>query len=225
MKPIITSQLRYWFSPVSLWLAYWWTLPTTMSLVRWMYQIQISAEQMALIVNTIKAHMGGCRFLVFGLGNDSQVWQYMNRRGVTVFLEDSPEWFATVTAKHPNLTAYLVNYGTQLTEWQTRLNEPALLQMPFPPQVEQSEWDVILVDAPAGRAPQYPGRMKSIFASARLITRGSFDWVTDRHTGGSIFVHDCERQVEAAYCDRWLGPTHMLAEVRATEGWLRHYRL
>jgi glucuronoxylan 4-O-methyltransferase len=175
-----------------------------------MYQIQISAEQMTLIRKTVKAHLG-CKLLVFGLGNDSVFWQSINQDGVTVFLEDDARWFYTVMGRHPYLSAFLVSYGTQLTQWKTLLEDPRSLQMTFPRTVEQSEWDVILVDAPAGRGEQFPGRMKSIFAAARLVSRG-----TDQ--GGDVFVHDCEREVEREYCNHYLKSEHLQVELAYT--WL-----
>jgi hypothetical protein len=33
------------------------------------------------------------RLLVFGLGHDSPLWHALNPSGVTVFLEEDPEWY------------------------------------------------------------------------------------------------------------------------------------
>ena len=84
--------------------------------------------------------------------------------------------------------------------------------MDLAPEIRKTEWDVILIDGPAGYEDNTPGRMKSIYESSRLIKQG-----------GSIFVHDQEREVEKAYGDRYLQKDNVVAEVkgRAT---LRHYR-
>ena len=55
-----------------------------------------------------------------------------------------------------------------------------------------------------------PGRMKSIYQSSRLIS-----------DSGDVFVHDCDRPVEIAYCDRFLKEENLRAEVQK----LRHYHM
>ena len=37
-----------------------------------------------------------CNLLVFGLGEDSYLWKKINNGGVTIFLEDSKEWIASI---------------------------------------------------------------------------------------------------------------------------------
>lgn len=221
VRQCIANQLRAWCSVPSLWFASFWPSRLSLSLVRWMCQIQISAEQLALIVKTVKA-TPHCRFLVFGLGHDSVLWHRINRHGLTIFLEDDAQWIRHVLTAYPYLHAFQVGYETTLSDWTYLIDTPERLQMTLPAAVRQREWDVILVDAPAGRGDQFPGRMKSIFAAAALVTRGGAD---GGFPGGDIFVHDCERPVERAYCDRWLTPQHFVRELVYTEGWLRQYRL
>ena len=86
-----------------------------------------------------------------------------------------------------------VNYNTRITDWKTLLEYPSLLDMTLPGYVEEEEWDVIFVDAPGGWNDQTPGRMKSIYLSSRLV-KNSYD----------IFVHDCNREVEDIYCNKYL---------------------
>ena len=76
--------------------------------------------------------------------------------------------------------------------------------MDLAPEIRKTEWDVILIDGPAGyEGNTTPGRMKSIYESSRLIRQG-----------GSVFVHDQEREVERAYSDRYLLKTNVVAEVK-----------
>jgi glucuronoxylan 4-O-methyltransferase len=82
--------------------------------------------------------------------------------------------------------------------------------MKLPNTIEALGWDVILVDAPAGYTDSKPGRMKSIFLAKRLAA-----------SPGDVFVHDCEREVERVYCDRFLGREHLTSEVNL----LRHYQI
>jgi len=51
--------------------------------------------------------------------------------------------------------------------------------------------------------------MKSIRFASRVIA-----------VNGDVFVHDCDREVERAFCDRLLEPRNLVEEI----GRLRHYR-
>ena len=64
-------------------------------------------------------------------------------------------------------------------------------------------WDVIVVDGPSGYSAFSSGRMKSIYAASQLVA-----------PGGRVFVHDCERPVEAAFASRYLGDGRMFVEAR-----------
>lgn len=146
--------------------------------------------------------------LVFGLGNDSAYWRRVNRGGRTVFIEDHPLWLERVPGKDPLIEAYLVEYGTERHQWREMLNDPASLPMYLPSEVLEDEWDVVLVDAPNGMRDSSPGRMKSIFIASVL-----------RADDSDVFVHDCNRPVEMAYSERYLGNRAFRCQV----GRLRHY--
>lgn len=169
--------------------------------------------QLKVICATIKRKTP-CKLLVFGLGNDSSLWSSLNRNGITVFLEDNIEWFQKIIKKSKNIKAFLVSYDTQRKDWQTMLENKSLLEMTLPDDVEKEAWDVILVDAPAGWNNESPGRMKSIFLSSKLI-----------QNSGDIFVHDCNREVEKIYCDKFLQKENLRLEIKAPIGFLRHYRI
>ena len=47
-----------------------------------------------------------------------------------------------------------------------------------------------------------PGRMSSIYMASKMIEKG-----------GYVFVHDCEREVERAYVDRFLKEENLISEV------------
>ena len=172
--------------------------------------IQMHANEIFFVARALRPP---ANFLIFGMGNDSQLWFRLNQRGRTVFVEDQEEWFCKVRGENPLLEAYLVKYGTMLSEAMRLIDSPGRLAMDLPPDIRKTKWDVILIDGPAGYADNTtPGRMKSIYESSRLIKQG-----------GSIFVHDQEREVEKAYGDRYLLKANVVAEVkgRAT---LCHYR-
>jgi glucuronoxylan 4-O-methyltransferase len=171
--------------------------------------IQMHANEIFFIVRAIRPPVN---FLVFGMGNDSAFWFKLNQRGRTVFVEDQEEWFRNVHGENPFLEAYLVTYGTTLSQAMQLIDSPGRLAMDLPPNIRKTAWDLILIDGPAGYEDNTPGRMKSIYEASRLIKQG-----------GSIFVHDQEREVERAYGDRYLLKANVVGEVkgRAT---LRHYR-
>lgn len=148
--------------------------------------------------------------MIFGLGNDSSFWAEINRKGKTVFIEDSKTWLEKVQKKHPHLCAFMVDYCTRLNQWKELLESTEVFDLALPKEVDHPQWDVILVDAPTGFDDSCPGRMKSIAAASRLAKNF-----------GDVFVHDCERLVEAAYCDRYLKNANKISEI----GTLRHYRL
>jgi glucuronoxylan 4-O-methyltransferase len=151
-----------------------------------------------------------CRMLVFGAGNDSVFWAALNVGGETVILEDTAEWVRRVAAIAPTLTLRSVSYTSRRAEWRRMLGTYADRAMALPGDVRARAWDVILVDGPRGSDDQSPGRMQSITAASALIAEG-----------GSVLVHDCNRPVERAYCDYYLGGAELVFR-----SWrLRHYQL
>ncbi|MBK8163197.1 MAG: hypothetical protein IPK65_08630 [Gammaproteobacteria bacterium] len=178
-------------------------------LCRWLNEIQLFAEELTEICDVV-VRMRPIRMLVFGVGNDSTFWRQLNERGSTVFLEDNAQWMSTVLARDPLADVRLVSYHTQIEESQRLMERPELLQLDLPQDVRGLRWDVVIVDAPAGWQSGQPGRMKSIFEASRLVCNG-----------GHVFVHDCDREVEKAYCDRYLRPDRLTREVQR----MRHYVL
>lgn len=213
MKVILKKIIKSILARLSVTLSRTWPSHFNISLMKRLNEIQLSTMQLKVICATIKRKTP-CRLLVFGLGNDSSFWASLNRNGTTVFLEDNEEWFEKITEKLKNIKAFLVSYNTQRKDWMTMLENESLLEMTLPDDVGNEAWDIILVDAPAGWNDENPGRMKSIFLSSRLI-----------RNSGDIFVHDCDREVEEIYCDKFLQKENLKTEIKATIGFLRHYRI
>lgn len=184
-------------------------LPWLIRAMRKLNEIQLSEPELKAIIDSVK-EKAPCKFLIFGLGNDSTFWARINRGGHTVFVEDDQHWFQKALESKNDLNVHLVDYLTERTEWREFLETPDLLDMTLPKEIESEKWDVILVDAPAGWNDSTPGRMKSIFLSSRLA-----------HVSSDVFVHDCDRQIEMKYCDHFLKQENLSAEV----GLLRHYHI
>lgn len=166
--------------------------------------VQLQINEMLLIARTIR-QFSKCRFLVFGVGNDSPFWWEINKMGRTVFLEDDVQWFNQIMKKYPQLEAYLVRYPCQITEWKEVLARPDRLTFNLPESVKKEKWDVILVDAPSGfkMIVGEAGRMSSIYMSSRLVAGEGF-----------IFVHDAEREVERAYCSKYLKNDNLVRQIK-----------
>jgi hypothetical protein len=172
---------------------------------------QCTAEEYSYLTHLI-ASREGVNLLVFGVGNDSGLWLLANQEGRTLFLEDSVAWLNQVRSKLQNIEILPVRYDTRRSEWRELLaGDPAALAMALPEKVTAFPWDVIFVDAPRGFSDDCPGRMKSIYTAALLA---------GRREGVDVIVHDCDRAVERAYCDRFLAEHRLIKEFERT----RHYR-
>lgn len=122
--------------------------------------------------------------LIFGTAIDALFWQSVARR--VVIVEDRPAQ-SSVEGVERFHAAYWGCLGISLG-----VPDEILKQI----EPLGADWDVILVDGPAGHSPGDPGREESIYAAAAL-----------RNTVGSaVLVHDYERPWERSCCDRFLGP-------------------
>jgi len=164
---------------------------------------QLSEAEYRLIAETI-IDKTPCNILVFGVGRDSRLWIDINRQGLTVFLEDNPIWLDRISLELPEINAYLVTYNTLRKQWKGLLNRniEAELLLELPKEILETKWDIIFVDAPEGWSDEKPGRMKSIFTAAKLAyISGNCD----------VFVHDCDRKVEANYCEKFLHSENLMS--------------
>jgi glucuronoxylan 4-O-methyltransferase len=173
---------------------------------------QLSVSEYHYVAGVI-ATRPAARLLVFGVGNDSPLWLQVNQAGVTVFLEDSPFWAARALETIKVIDVRPVHYDTRRTDWESLLDSPPeRLWLDLPNDVARASWDVILVDGPTGFADECPGRMQSIYTAARLARQGA---------AAEVIVHDCDREVERSYCERFLPREALVTELER----LRHYRV
>lgn len=171
---------------------------------------QLSVREYTYLAEEIE-RLAPCNVLVFGLGNDSALWDEINAEGKTIFLEHNREWYERILSKNPHLNCYFVQYHTRLSEWKILLaRNPIKLKMDLPFEVMETPWDLIFVDAPEGYEITKPGRMQSIYMASILGQKGL----------SHIFVHDCDRPVEQAYCTRFLIHANLIQSIEK----LRHYQ-
>lgn len=157
---------------------------------------QLSEAEYALIAEMLISK-APCNMLVFGVGRDSSLWIKLNGQGTTVFLEDNPIWFEHVTQEIPLINAHFITYNTQRNQWADLLkrNIETELLLDLAQEIRDKKWDIIFIDGPEGWSDEKPGRMKSIYTAAKLAN--SFKDCT-------VFVHDCDRQIEAIYSQKYL---------------------
>lgn len=171
---------------------------------------QLSVQEYTCLAEEIE-RLAPCNVLVFGLGNDSTLWDQINTQGKTIFLEHNSKWYEKILSKNPHLNCYFVQYHTKLSEWKIFLDkDPMELKMDLPLGVMEIPWDVIFVDAPEGNTTTKPGRMQSIYMASILGQKGL----------SHIFVHDCDRLVEQVYCSRFLNHANLVQSIEK----LRHYK-
>jgi uncharacterized protein (TIGR01627 family) len=163
--------------------------------------IQLRPAELLPIVRAILA-VSHCRMLVFGCGNDSPLWEKVNAGGITAFLEDNPKWLAIARSRLTSSVVERVEYRTRVADWPAQLDAGDALLLDLPDNIKTRQWDVILVDGPAGNRDDFPGRAQSIVTAARLIA-----------PGGTIFVHDCDRPLEREFCARYLGEHRRVVSV------------
>ncbi|XP_021279055.1 probable methyltransferase At1g27930 [Herrania umbratica] len=167
-----------------------------------------------------------CNFLVFGLGYDSLMWTSLNPRGTTIFLEEDPKWVQTVLKDAPNLHAHAVKYRTQLQQADDLLshyqsepscspskaylrgNEKCKLALTgFPDEFYETQWDLIMIDAPRGYFAEAPGRMAAIFSAAVMARNRKGSGVTH------VFLHDVDRRVEKVFAEEFLCRKYLVKSV------------
>ncbi|EFH63639.1 hypothetical protein ARALYDRAFT_316133 [Arabidopsis lyrata subsp. lyrata] len=173
-----------------------------------------------------------CNFLVFGLGRDSLMWAALNHGGRTIFLEEDELWIHKIAEKFPSLESYHVRYNTKVRDatalmaatrdreecrrvsTDLRVSACELALKGLPEVVYETEWDLIMVDAPTGFDDETPGRMTAIYTVGMIARRRKDDGETT-----AVFVHDVDRKVEDEFSMEFLCRDYMTEQ----EGRLRHF--
>jgi len=179
---------------------------------------QMSQNEYTHIAEQI-ANNAPCNILVFGLGNDSPLWQEINAGGTTVFIEHDKKWLDTVQEQNPGINAHLVKYKTNLKNLAADLTrvslDPNSLELFLPAEVCSTDWRYIIVDAPPGYSDKMPGRLQSIQAASKLAYKNPHGQPCD------IFVHDCNRVSESIFSEYFLSHINLQTQIDKT----RHYQL
>lgn len=183
---------------------------------------QQNYAEISITFNVLKTR-SPCNFLVFGLGYDSLMWNALNPGGRTLFLEEDPKWVQTVLKGAPVLRANAVKYKTHLSQADELLShyksEPdcspqkadirgptkcRLALTGLPNEFYETEWDLIMIDAPRGYYAEAPGRMGAIFSAAVMARNRKGPGNTH------VFLHDVNRRIEKVYAEEFLCKKYMV---------------
>eukprot|EP00241_Pyramimonas_parkeae_P019671 CAMPEP_0114280206 /NCGR_PEP_ID=MMETSP0059-20121206/2313_1 /TAXON_ID=36894 /ORGANISM="Pyramimonas parkeae, Strain CCMP726" /LENGTH=305 /DNA_ID=CAMNT_0001400589 /DNA_START=82 /DNA_END=999 /DNA_ORIENTATION=+ len=208
-----------------------------MDQAHYMYQNkrnQMTFEQYTYVTQLL-FHHAPANVLIWGLGQDSNLWSTINRHGRTAFLENHEVWLNKMKENLPDAESHLYNYKLQFSNnvsnserhMKKLLAEDKQAQhddlyQKLPADLEDVKWDVILVDSPAYAKET---RMESIWNSKRLKDN------LLQHPGHivHILVHDCERTIERMFSDEFLGrdpQSYTVVEghrISDHESQMRHY--
>jgi len=155
-----------------------------------------------------------CNMLVFGLGDDSYLWDEINAGGRTAFLEDNESWIENFSN---NIEIHSVEYHTKVEDYETIGFDETLLKIELPDTIRETDWDIIFIDGPLGHNPprpfKGPGRMSSIYEASRLLK-----------SGGIAIVDDIGRVVEDKYAFHYFGGEQLWKIVEKKVGFFKKSR-
>ena len=162
----------------------------------------------AEVINTLAP----CNLLVFGLGEDSYLWQDINQGGRTVFLEDDQDWSAKFSES--DLEIYNVVYNTKVEDHEKIGFDEELLKLDLPETIRNTEWDIIFVDGPLSHNPprpyKGPGRMSSMYEASRLLKKS-----------GILIADDLGRLVESKYAVHYFGQENLWKVIENKVGFFK----
>ncbi|GFZ18780.1 IRREGULAR XYLEM protein [Actinidia rufa] len=178
----------------------------------------MSAADLKTISAALRQCPAPCNLLVFGLSHETLLWNALNHRGRTVFIDENRYYAAYFEEQNPEIEAYDVQYTTKLSETgdliaaarELSRNECRPVQNllfsdcklglnDLPNQLYELDWDVILVDGPRGYWADAPGRVSAIFTAA-VLARSKKGGNAKTH----VFVHDFNTEVDRVSSEEFL---------------------
>lgn len=169
----------------------------------------LMSKKQYLAISKRLSEVSPCNLLVFGLGEDSYLWNNINHGGVTFFLEDSADWIEKMN--DGSLVVKQVKYNTEISKHFEIGFEDQRLKLDLPEEVNELKYDFIIVDAPLGHQPprpfKGPGRMSSIYTASQLLK-----------VGGTVVVDDMGRPVEKKYAMHYFGKKNLVQMVQKKVG-------
>jgi hypothetical protein len=145
----------------------------------------MSASQHRFIAEEILSSRN-CNLLVFGGGNDSELWFHCSR-GNMVLVEHDENWIPPLPCK-----IIRPKFKGKVGRWLEKIATPRGIAR---------EWNFVIVDGPQGFSTDCIGRQEPIAWAAKF--------------GKIIFVHDYERPWERKICDHYLGAPKKIIPFKA----------
>lgn len=151
---------------------------------------QMSLKEYMKICEVIK-EKSPCNILVYGLGNDSFLYHFINKNGYTLFIEDNKEWIEKIGEKYGYLNYEYFNFPTTVGK-SLFTKFSSTISTPF---INQKDWDIIIVDGPSGYDKDNPGTEIPIKESANHFKSSSKNI--------DVFIHDINRVLENSACNKF----------------------
>lgn len=156
---------------------------------------QMSLREYVEITHAINQR-SPCNVLIYGLGNDSELYMKMNPKGINIFIETDIEWIKKASKKIPvdNIIHHVFQTSVEKS-LQNKCTSPYI----FSNYLHLHDWDVIIVDAPKGWCNDMAGREIPIRESSSILKK--------TNSKVDVFVHDVDRPLEKMACDKYFPST------------------
>lgn len=157
------------------------------NVVRYKYQKFINSKiQLAnKVITDILFNCENKKMLVFGLGYDSELWYNATNKN-TFFIENNQKYIELNKNINSNNIIYH-EYNNISVKTSMQLNDTQIQDFKIPIKIlEQSPFDIILIDGPNGFDDKCPGRLLPIYWSSKLLSKEST----------IIYVDDATRNLE-----------------------------
>ncbi len=151
---------------------------------------QMSLREYMKICEIIKTKTP-CNILVYGLGNDSFLYHFLNKNGYTFFIENNKNWIAKIGEKYKYLNYGYFNFPTTV-EKSLNSNFNSNISTSY---IKDKEWDIIIIDGPPGYDKNTPGREIPIKESAEYFKKSN--------KKVDVFIHDINRILENSVCNKF----------------------
>ena len=156
---------------------------------------QMSLHEYVEITHVINQR-SPCNVLIYGLGNDSDLYMKINPEGNNIFVETDREWIQKASKKVP--VDNIIHHVFQTSVKQSLENKCTSTYI-LSNYLHLYDWNVIIVDGPRGWRNDMMGREIPIRESSYILK--------NINSSVDVFVHDVDRPLEKMACDIYFPST------------------